>query len=352
VRSNIAIDEQSKWHRRYCMNVALEHIVAENRLLWVIHSVVFVWNRLRARQCTLRWPPVRYDSYEDERRAERSVRLDKTEGYVVIEGRAYPAKEIVEALAQSGYAEIRAIGDSLMLGRRRITPIFKSRQERAMAALCHGSLAYCCPLSKRCADRDRALEMLGLTAADYEHLKADCHSSFIDASRGLETRQDYSSQQSVPTRTANKPATDWGNGSDDYRRDFDELDSVLQAKQPEAAKTGESRDWFTDQETGHTRSQEGQFPERPSTRPFTDSSKEPSLFEGRKSADRERGAVTSCRTCSSDPVEGLGNLFNQGELSPFMEDSHEEGTRSGFCFSCGRTLREGIKVCPYCGSSK
>jgi len=104
------------------------------------------------------------------------VRLDKTEGYVIIEGRAYPAREIVEALAQSGYAEMRAVGDSLLFGRRRITPIFKSRQERAMASLCHGSLAYCCPMSKRCADRDRALEMLGLTQEDYERLKGESHS--------------------------------------------------------------------------------------------------------------------------------------------------------------------------------
>jgi len=295
---------------------------------------------------------VRYDSYEDERRAERSVRLDKTEGYVVIEGKAYPAREIVEALAQSGYAEIRAIGDSLMLGRRRITPIFKSRQERAMAALCHASLAYCCPLSKRCADRDRALEMLGLTSADYEHLKADSHSSFIDASRGLETRQDYSSQQSVTARTANRPATDWGYGSDDYRGDFDRLDSVLQTKQAEAAKTAGSRDWLAGQETERAHSQEDQSSERPGSKPFTDARNEDSLFEERRSAGPERGTGSSCRTCSSDPVEGLGNLFTQGELSPFMDDSREEETRSGFCFSCGRTLREGIKVCPYCGSSK
>ncbi|MHA1812984.1 MAG: hypothetical protein ACTSYX_06075, partial [Candidatus Thorarchaeota archaeon] len=125
----------------------------------------------------------RYEAY-DRREVERPVRLDKAEGVIVIEGRVYPAREVVEALAQSGYAQVRAVGDALVLGRKKITPIFKSPQERALASLCHGSLAYCCPLSKRCAERDRALEVLGLTPDDYERLKQREHHQFLDAARG------------------------------------------------------------------------------------------------------------------------------------------------------------------------
>ncbi|MHA1288179.1 MAG: hypothetical protein ACTSPB_12315, partial [Candidatus Thorarchaeota archaeon] len=133
----------------------------------------------------------RYPTYEDNKVTERPVRLDKTEGHVIIEGRAYPAREIVEALAQSGgYTEIRSMGDSIILGTRRITPIFKSRQDRAMAALCHSSLSYCCPLSKRCAERDRALEIMGLTPADYENLKKDAHLKFVDSARGMDSGSD------------------------------------------------------------------------------------------------------------------------------------------------------------------
>jgi len=37
----------------------------------------------------------RYSSYDGNKSTERSVRLDKTEGHIIIEGRAYPAREIV-----------------------------------------------------------------------------------------------------------------------------------------------------------------------------------------------------------------------------------------------------------------
>ncbi|MHA1484843.1 MAG: hypothetical protein ACTSPR_05960, partial [Candidatus Thorarchaeota archaeon] len=71
----------------------------------------------------------RYPTYEGNKSTEKPVRLDKTEGHVVIEGRAYPAREIIEALAQSGYTDLRSVGDALVLGRHRITPIFKSAKD-------------------------------------------------------------------------------------------------------------------------------------------------------------------------------------------------------------------------------
>ena len=166
-----------------------------------------------------------YSGYGEEKREDRPVRLDRTEGTVVIEGRVYPAREIVEALAQSGYTEIRSQGDSLILGRRRVAPIFKSSKERAMAALCHGSLAYCCPMSKRCAQRDRALEILGLSKDDYDHMKANAHHQFIDASRPVQS-EEPSWGRRTGDRLANQPAVDRGYGSDDYRRDFETLDSI------------------------------------------------------------------------------------------------------------------------------
>jgi len=279
------------------------------------------------------------------------VRLDKTEGYVVIEGRAYPAREIVEALAQSGYAELRAAGDSLLFGRRRITPIFKSRQERAMAALCHGSLAYCCPLSKRCADRDRALEMLGLTQDDYQRLKGDSHSQFIDASRGLPPHDEYRPQDAAGTRTVNRPSADWSYGSDEYRGDFDVLERTLQSKrlnsgQPDSPEARSS-------ELGPSRDQRGKpFSDGRTSSIFDGDSEEDYRAEQRQSGSREKPSSTTCRSCPTESTEGLGSLFNQGELSPFMDDTRSEDSRRSFCFSCGRTLKEGTRVCPYCGSSR
>ena len=224
----------------------------------------------------------------------------------MIEGRVYPAKEVVEALAQSGYSEIRTEGDSLILGRRRIAPIFKSRQDRAMASLCHGSLAFCCPLAKRCAERDRALEILGLTNEEYDHLKSDAHFRFVDASKGYD-------------RAANRPAVDRGYGSDDYRRDFDTLDNALQSRDP--------------YHSGYPH----------------DSRSNGSLMEEMRLAAKDLTAGTTCSITQEEVVDGLGSLFRQGELSPFKDDSRPDDSTS-FCFSCGRTLASGSVTCSYCGA--
>ena len=97
-----------------------------------------------------------------------------------------------------------------------------------MASLCHGSLAYCCPLSKRCAERDRALEVLGLTLDEYEQLKGDAHIKFVETAKGLSNLDPSWQQQASGDRLANRPATDPGYGSDDYRQDFESLDQAMQ----------------------------------------------------------------------------------------------------------------------------
>ncbi len=288
----------------------------------------------------------KYDSYREERDSERPVRLDRTEGFVVIEGKAYPARELVEALAQSGYAELRANGDSLVLGRKRITPIFKSSQERAMASLCHGSLAYCCPLSKRCAERDRALEVLSLTKEDYEQLKSGSHSMFMDASKGFSPTGSQWNYD-VNGRSVNRPAIDTGFGSDDYRRDFDTLDRALQDRdRRESSSESHYRDGRDRQESARAASR---HPSR-EREPF----KEVPL-DRRRFKDHGRsgsGSFGGCNLNTDESVEGLGALFTQGELSPFNEEMEGEQSRPSFCFSCGRTIERGTGRCPYCGASQ
>jgi hypothetical protein len=250
----------------------------------------------------------------------------------VIEGRAYPAREIVEALAQSGYAELRASGDSLVLGRRRITPIFKSRQDRAMASLCHASLSFCCPMSKRCAERDRALEMLGLTPDEYERLKGDSHIRFIESARGYrDSRSDYDSYGST---LANRPAIDRGYGGDDYRRDFDTLDRPLEPRSyPEREESPWSR-----HETSTPIETASSFGEPERSDSYADLS---NLF-----GDAGDTTGSACKIRSGD--DSVGSLFSQGEVSPFSDGSERREDRT-FCFSCGRTFRAGTKVCPWCG---
>ena len=286
----------------------------------------------------------RYPTYEGNKSTEKPVRLDKTEGHVVIEGRAYPAREIIEALAQSGYTELRSVGDALVLGRHRITPIFKSAKDRAMASLCHGSLAFCCPLSKRCAERDRALEVLGLTIEEYENLKGDAHYRFIDAARGLSST-DEARPYDVRDATANRPAVDRGYGSDDYRRDFDRRDGAYNRRDVESASR---RDYGSYRGS----SQSDPYSDLATAIPYSEGHRKDKLMDEMRSGscDVSTQSSSGCRT--DEAVEGLGALFMQGELSPFNDDARDDESAPSFCFSCGRTIRMGIKSCPYCGATQ
>jgi len=280
----------------------------------------------------------RYPTYEDNKVTERPVRLDKTEGHVIIEGRAYPAREIVEALAQSGgYTEIRSMGDSIILGTRRITPIFKSRQDRAMAALCHSSLSYCCPLSKRCAERDRALEIMGLTPADYENLKKDAHLKFVDSARGMDSGSDQQwANQASSEQVANRPAVDHGYGGEDYRREFESLDRTMP---PPRDRYEQRSDPWQDQRDDR---QSYQYRERESRDIYSD-------IQGAIPTEDD----VSCSVCNierDESLEGIGALFAQGELSPFLDESREENKDTIFCFSCGRNIKAGNRVCPFCSA--
>ncbi len=271
----------------------------------------------------------RYSTYDGNKSTERPVRLDKTEGHIIIEGRAYPAKEIVEALAQSGYSELTAVGDSLVLGNRRISPIFKSRQDRAMASLCHSSLSYCCPLGKRCAERDRALEILGLTLDEYERLKGDAHIKFVETARGLSNLDQSWSQQASEERLANRPATDPGYGTDDYRKDFEALDRTMQSLTTQNGDKPDSRRNNNDS--------------RPSSETYQYQSRDNQIFSGDDSGK-------ACNRQLDESIEGIGSLFAQGELSPFTDDARNEKDDSSFCFSCGRSIRAENRVCPYCSA--
>jgi len=108
----------------------------------------------------------------------------EAKGTIIIRGRAYPAERVLRALLNQSLVEIRVEGSDLVIGRERIQPVYKSVIEKAMALTCYGSLAYCCSLEKRCANRDRALELLGLTNEDYQKLKEDFHRRIIEYAKG------------------------------------------------------------------------------------------------------------------------------------------------------------------------
>ncbi|MEM3586204.1 MAG: hypothetical protein QXO71_02685 [Candidatus Jordarchaeaceae archaeon] len=110
----------------------------------------------------------------------------KAEGFVVIGGRVYPASQVISTLISEGLADVKLDpGGILVISGVRIPPVFKSSQEQAMAITCYGSLAYCCGLEKECENRDRALELLGLSKEDYLRLKNYLHNKFIEYSKRL-----------------------------------------------------------------------------------------------------------------------------------------------------------------------
>jgi len=108
----------------------------------------------------------------------------EAKGTIIIRGRVYPAEKVLRALLNQSLVEIKLDGSDLVIGRERVQPIFKSVIEKAMALTCYGSLAYCCSLDKRCINRDRALELLGLTHEDYRKLKEEFHKRIIEYAKG------------------------------------------------------------------------------------------------------------------------------------------------------------------------
>jgi hypothetical protein len=57
-----------------------------------------------------------------------------------------------------------------------------------------------------------------------------------------------------------------------------------------------------------------------------------------------------CNTQPDESIEGIGSLFSQGELSPFVDDARDKDDEYSFCFSCGRSIRADNRVCPYCSA--
>ena len=113
------------------------------------------------------------------------LEVASAKGVIIINGRAYDAQKILDALLGNSYVDIKVEGPSLVIGGSRIQPVSRSVQDLAMLRTCYGSLAYCCSPERKCVDRDGALDLLGLTMEDYQRIKSACHQIFIDAAKRL-----------------------------------------------------------------------------------------------------------------------------------------------------------------------
>ncbi|TFG27449.1 hypothetical protein EU528_12840 [Candidatus Thorarchaeota archaeon] len=166
-------------------------------------------------------------------------------------------------------------------------------------------------------------------------MKKDAHLKFVDSARGMGVDPEWTSQASSE-RVANRPAVDPGYGADDYRRDFEALDGSLQPPRDHYERRVD---------------------------PWQDQRDDRRSYQYREKEHRDiysdiQGAIPteddmSCSVCNierDDSLEGIGTLFAQGELSPFLDESRGEKDDHIFCFSCGRNIKAGNRVCPYCSA--
>jgi hypothetical protein len=129
---------------------------------------------------------------------------------------------------------------------------------------------------------------------------------------------------------------DQGYGSEDYRHDFEALDKAMEPD--ENRFDGRHSSW----QDSRDERQSSQYRERELRNIYAD-------LQSAVPTEDER----SCSVCNiqrEESVEGIGALFTQGELSPFLDDARKESQDQTFCFSCGRNVRKGNRVCPYCGA--
>jgi len=110
-----------------------------------------------------------------------SSNSDYAKGLILINGQAYAAKEVLQALEQQAMTSVRVVGNELWVGKHRVRPIPKVTPEQAMKLTCYGSLAYCCNLSRECQLRDEAIHLLGITKDEFNAIQQDCHRQFLQS---------------------------------------------------------------------------------------------------------------------------------------------------------------------------
>jgi predicted metal-binding transcription factor (methanogenesis marker protein 9) len=101
-------------------------------------------------------------------------------GSVIINGKAYQAIKILEALNKLGALSFDIENSQLVLNGIPITSQDRSTRKNALSLLCHHSLAYCCPMSQKCDKRDTALKMLNISPEEYSRIKEEHHLQFLE----------------------------------------------------------------------------------------------------------------------------------------------------------------------------
>lgn len=246
-------------------------------------------------------------------------------GHIVIDGKAYPVDEVIEAALSESYSELKHDGNNIILGRRKISPIYKSEQEKAMAALCYGSLIYCCPASKPCPERDHALKVLGISLEEYDKLKERFHYMMLDYAHGLWS-PDEEINNRQPTR---QPRTD------EYTT------RTYQRERPEMAINREREQTQVEPEMA------GNFIPQARDDSWEDMLDFPDLFdEDGRPKDSRKWVRTSTTPAGIQPI---------GTQMPAQESQRKRNiprglsAEVGFCLNCGAPIPKGATYCKKCG---
>jgi hypothetical protein len=250
-------------------------------------------------------------------------------GVIIINGRAYDAQKVLDALLGNSYTDIRAEGSSLTIGDTKIQPISRSAQELAMLRTCFGSLAYCCSMDRKCVDRDGALELLGLTTDDYQRIKNNCHQTFIDVSKRI-----------IDSSSLKNPMwmyQDSTEGSDDQHIESN------RSRQPDSVSYYRGSSLKSDEESEE--SSETPIPEGKSYSPI-----DLSLLFGEPSARSTGSGEDNGRMDRT-----TGSWRRSGNTSIAFDNRREareeEEQPSTHCIHCRAQLPLRARFCPNCGES-
>ncbi len=224
-------------------------------------------------------------------------KIPNIKGHVLIDGKVYPVDKIFQVLQRGGIDIGIEKGDLILEAfskpLERIQPKFRSLQEQAMAITCFGSLAYCCPLDKKCLERDKALEHLGLNREDFQILKQELHEKIVKYAKNRKTES----------------------------RDYTYLKSDLR------------------------------YPEN-DLRPFEEVKKDDSLFEDDYLQEFSLNKGLSPREKKIEENLFANGKSSHGELLDLLGEPHEKGSETedtNFCVNCGSRLPSNAKFCSRCG---
>ena len=288
---------------------------------------------------------------------------DRPRGLIVINGKAYPADEVINALERQAMTQLRVIGDTLWIGNQQIRPLAKTTAEQAMMLTCFGSLAYCCPLSRECSRRDEALRMLGMTKEEYNNIKREAHQRFL---RFADERWPYGESQSSnpqPIGDTHRLTVQSPVGQSTSTRSYIPTLTHTQSSSPRSPQPPQPHLQTMPSATSRLGStQPGRF-----GRPSLSGSQNPKKAEIPSGETVDLGGLFGSQLDDEEsrpssqmpPLQASSLQVHTRKEGGFNPESWRISASSptstirreypSFCIHCGQDLQEGAEFCPKCG---